>query len=237
MSLFLRGKNHEAPGVAARPSSGFRIPRLVLLSVLALTVVAEAGTQAWYLARESRTTQLAPWSITWPTQAAKWKEVPIADNARELLRYNEGGGGDWMGNDGHNWSMYFFKWLPGRTAALYIKNHRPDVCLPASGMKLRGAVGNKLLTVNGVALPMRSYVFENGGRLLHVFYCYWDGAPPEQGMLDQENWTASGRLEAVKRGKRDVGTQMLEIVAWGYDDEAKAEQAALEQLRQIVKPG
>jgi hypothetical protein len=30
---------------------------------------------------------------------------------------------------------------------------------------------------------------------------------------------------------------MLEIVAWGYDDEAKAEQAALEQLRQIVKPG
>jgi hypothetical protein len=41
----------------------------------------------------------------------------------------------------------------------------------------------------------------------------------------------------VKRGKRDVGTQMLEIVAWGYDDEAKAEQAALEQLRQIIKPG
>jgi hypothetical protein len=56
-------------------------------------------------------------------------------------------------------------------------------------------------------------------------------------MLDQENWTASGRLEAVKRGKRDVGTQMLEIVAWGYDDATKAEQAALEQLRQIIRPG
>ena len=36
--------------------------------------------------------------------------------------------------DGHNWSMYFFKWLPGRTAGLFIKNHRPDICLPASGM-------------------------------------------------------------------------------------------------------
>ena len=56
-------------------------------------------------------------------------------------------------------------------------------------------------------------------------------------MLDQENWTPAGRLAAVKRGKRDVGTQMLEIVAWGYDDPAKAEQAVLEQLRQIIRPG
>jgi hypothetical protein len=56
-------------------------------------------------------------------------------------------------------------------------------------------------------------------------------------MLDKENWTPSGRLEAVKRGKRDVGTQMLELVAWGYDDAEKAEAAALDQLRQIIKPG
>ena len=104
-------------------------------------------------------------------------------------------------------------------------------------MTQRGGVRNKLLTVNGVPLPMRAYVFENAGRPLHVFYCYWDGTPPTPNMLEEENWTPSGRLEAVKRGKRDVGTQMLEIVAWGYDDPAKAEAAALEQLRQIIKPG
>jgi hypothetical protein len=104
-------------------------------------------------------------------------------------------------------------------------------------MKLRGNAGSKLLTVNGIPLPIRSYVFENGGRLLHVFYCYWDGTPPDPSMANYENWTAAGRLESVKRGKRDVGTQMLEIVAWGYEDEAKAEQAALEQLQQIIRPG
>ncbi len=112
-----------------------------------------------------------------------------------------------------------------------------DICLPASGMTQRGGVQNKLLRVNGVPLPMRSYIFENGGQLLHVFYCYWDATPPEAGMLDQENWTPAGRLDAVRRGKRDVGTQMLEIVAWGYDDAAKAEAAALDQLRQIIRPG
>ena len=219
-----------------RQGGTFRIPRLALICVLALTIVAEAGTQAWYRTQEARTTQLAPWTIAWPTKAANWKEVPVEESAQGLLRYNEGGGGDWFA-DGHNWSMYFFKWLPGRTAGLFIKNHRPDICLPASGMTQRGGVKNKLLNVNGVPLPIRSYVFENAGRPLHVFYCYWDGTPPEPGMLDQENWTASGRLDAVKRGKRDVGTQMLEIVAWGYEDAEKAEQAALEQLRQIIRPG
>jgi exosortase len=235
LSMILSRKDHEEPP-APETNAPFRIPRLVLAILLGLTVIAEAGTQIWYRVHEARTAQLAPWTIAWPTHAANWKEVPVDEAAQGLLRYNEGGGGDWFA-DGHNWSMYFFKWLPGRTAGLFIRNHRPDICLPASGMVQRGGVQNKLITVNGVPLPIRSYFFENAGRPLHVFYCYWDGTRPTPGMLDEENWTASGRLEAVKRGKRDVGTQMLEIVAWGYDDPAKAEAAAIEQLRQIVKPG
>ncbi|MEN3371201.1 MAG: hypothetical protein V7609_3344 [Verrucomicrobiota bacterium] len=236
LSWILRRKGEDAPK-STRPPAAFRIPRFVLVALLVLTVVAEAGTQLWYRAHESQTAQLAPWTVAWPTQAANWKQVPVEESAQGLLRYNEGGGGDWTGDDGHNFSMYFFKWLPGRTAGLFIKNHRPDICLPASGMKLRGGVQNKLITVNGVALPIRAYVFENGGRALHVFYCYWDGTPPEPGMVDHENWTAAGRLEAVRKGKRDVGTQMLEIVAWGYDNDEKAEQAAIEQLSKIVRPG
>jgi hypothetical protein len=51
--------------------------------------------------------------------------VPVTPEAQELLRYNEGGGGSWTGADGKLWTMYFFKWLPGRTAGLFIKNHRP----------------------------------------------------------------------------------------------------------------
>ena len=236
LSVFLRGKNQTAPQ-AARSRQIFRVPGLVLGGLLALTLIAEAGTQIWYRVHESQAARLEPWTVAWPSQATNWKTVLIADSARELLRYNEGGGGAWTGDDGHNWNMYFFRWLPGRTAGLFIKNHRPDICLPASGMAQRGAVRNKLLTVNDVALPIRSYVFESNGRSLHVFYCYWDGTPAEPGMVDHENWTALGRLDAVRKGKRDVGTQMLEIVAWGYDDDAKAEQAALEQLSKIVRRG
>jgi exosortase/archaeosortase family protein len=229
------GRKDALPPKRIAAASPFRIPRLVLVVLLVLTVIAEAGTQLWYRAHEARTAKVTPWNIAWPTHAANWKEVPIDEAAQGLLRYNEGGGGSWTA-DGHNWNLHFFKWLPGRTAGLFIKNHRPEICLPASGMVQRGGILYKLVTVNGVSLPMRSYVFEASGRPLHVFFCYWDGTPPEA-MRDQEDWTAAGRLEAVKRGKRDVGTQTLELAAWGYEDAATAEAAALEQLRQIIQRG
>jgi exosortase len=236
LCLFLRGKDQGA-SQANRERQSFRVPGLVVGSLLVLTLFAEAGTQIWYRAHEAQAARLEPWTVAWPSQALNWKTVPIADSAQDLLRYNEGGGGVWTGDDGHKWNMFFFRWLPGRTAGLFIRNHRPDICLPASGMKQRGAMQNKILTVNDVALPIRSYVFENNGRSLHVFYCYWDGTPAEPGNVDHENWSALGRLDAVRKGKRDVGTQMLEIVAWGYDDDAKAEQAAIEQLTKIVRRG
>ena len=103
-------------------------------------------------------------------------------------------------------------------------------------MTLRGGVQNKLMEVNGVKLPIRSYVFENGPTLLHVYYCYWDGSPPESAPQDQENWTASGRMDAVRHGKRDIGTQMLELVASGYQTEAEAEEAVRAQLALVVRP-
>jgi exosortase len=234
LSLFLSRADAATPA-QGKPRAPFRVPRLILVVLLAFTVMAEAGTQVWYRVHEASSAGIVPWSIAWPTHATNWKEEPIAESAQGLLRYNEGGGGSWTA-DGHNWNLYFFKWLPGRTAGLFIKNHRPEICLPASGMVQRGGILYKLVTVNGVSLPMRSYVFEAGGRPLHVFFCYWDGTPPEA-MRDQEDWTAAGRLEAVKRGKRDVGTQTLELAAWGYEDATTAEAAALEQLRQIIQRG
>ena len=230
------GKSSPAPAPLEQRSA-FRIPRAFLICVLAFTVVAEAGTQAWYGIHEARRAKAEPWNITWPEQARNWKTVPIADQAQELLRYNEGGGGSWTGEDGAQWTMYFFKWYPGQTAGLFIKTHRPDVCLPASGMQLRGAVAHKRFTVNDVTLPIRSYVFEAGATTLHVYYCYWDGTTADAATENVENWTAAGRVEAALRGKRDIGTQMLELVAQGYDSEEEAEAAVREQLSKIVRRG
>lgn len=236
VSTLMRREQSVSQPAPEQNAAGFRIPRALLACVLTFILLAELTTQIWYGAHARQLAQLKPWRVDWPSSASNWRAVPVAESAQELLRYNEGGGGTWSDSDGHNWTMYFFRWLPGRTAGLFIKNHRPDICLPAAGMTQRGGPRSRLIEVNGVALPMRSYVFENGNQTLHVFYCYWDGMPPQPGNSDAENWTAGGRLDAVKRGKRDVGTQMLEIVATGYDDDASAEAAAREQLSKIVRP-
>jgi len=236
MSMLMGGASKtSSPTTAYSARSAFRISRALLACLLGLTIAAEAGTQAWYGYHEAHAARVEQWDVAWPEQARNWKSVPVAEQAQELLRYNEGGGGTWSGEDGRQWTMYFFKWLPGRTAGLFIKNHRPDICLPASGMKLRGGAQNKLFEVNGVKLPIRSYVFESGSTVLHVYYCYWDGSPPESAPQDQENWTAAGRLEAVRQGKREVGTQMLEIVVAGYETEDEAERAVREQLSSVVR--
>jgi hypothetical protein len=132
--------------------------------------------------------------------------------------------------------MYFFRWLPGRTAALFVRNHRPDICLPASGMTLRSD-STALIDVNTVTLPVRSYRFENGGRPLHVYYCYWGGRTSSQGSYSEEDWTPSGRLRTAWRGKREVGTQMLELAVWGYQDDNDARAALLRELQKIIRKG
>jgi exosortase len=237
LSIFLRTKTPIRATTASHFVASSRIPRSLLLCLFLATLIAEVGTQIWYRMHESPSSRMPAWAVSWPSQAQDFKSIPVAEQAQELLRYNEGGGGTWTSNDGHQFGMYFFRWLPGRTAGLFIKNHRPDICLPASGMKQTGPEQRKLFTVNGVPLPIRSYIFDNNGTPLHVYYCYWDGTVPKTATMNQENWTASGRLRAVREGRREVGAQMLELVAWDYDEEQAAEQAVRNQLENIIRRG
>ena len=237
LSIFLRKKAPIKAAISSHFVASSGISRPLLAWLFAATIIAEVGTQVWYRMHESPATHMPAWAVTWPTHAQDFKSIPVAEQAQELLRYNEGGGGQWSSDDGHQFGMYFFRWFPGRTAGLFIKNHRPDICLPASGMKQIGSEKLKLITVNGVPLPIRSYIFDNNGMPLHVYYCYWDGTVPNAATINQENWTASGRLRAVREGKREVGAQMLEIVASGYDQDQMAEEAVRNQLEKIIRPG
>ena len=135
--------------------------------------------------------------------------------------------------------MYYFRWLPGRTAARFVKIHRPDICLPASGMTMTRDNGIRLLTVGSIAMPIRSYRFENNGVPLHIFYCYWDARSSyeSEAAANEEDWTVRGRLRAAWRGRREAGAQMLEVVVWNYDNDADATAALQRQLEEIVRKG
>jgi hypothetical protein len=179
------------------------------------------------------------WRAQWPDREETYKPVPIPPATQAILRYDDGGGATWNGADLRHWTMYFFRWLPGRTAALFVKVHRPDVCLPASGLTLTRDNGIELTSVNGVKLPVRFYRFDDHGVPLHVIYCYWDARSSYETVnaAIEEDWTARGRLRAAWRGRREIGAQMLELVVWGYEDDAEAKLALERQLARIVQPG
>jgi exosortase len=206
------------------------------LAALALWfLLVEAGVQFWYGTHTSIAS--LRWNVDWPETENDYKQVPITPAAEGMLRYNQGGGASWE-QDGRQWMMYFFRWLPGRTAARYVKVHRPDICLPASGRTLQYDNGIRMLEVHGVNLPVRSYRFDDRGTPLHVFYCYWDARSSYATVAtaEFEDWSPRGRVRAAVQGRRDIGAQMLEIIVWGYDNDAEARAALARELNRVIHP-
>ena len=206
--------------------------------LLVWLLLAEVATATWYAPARSEAITQKTWNVTWPSSELDYRREPIPDAVETLLRYSDGGAATWRSADERRWMMYSFHWLPGRTAALFVKNHRPDICLPASGLTMEQESGVRLLSVNGVNLPISSYRFDDNGRPLHVFYCYWDGRSSyrEEAAAAAEDWTARGRLRAAWQGKRERGARMLELAVWGYDDDPTALAALNQELRKIVHP-
>jgi hypothetical protein len=97
--------------------------------------------------------------------------------------------------------------------------------------------GVHLVTVNGVKLPIRFYRFDDNGRPLHIFYCYWDGRSSyvNDAAAASEDWTARGRLRAAWQGKRELGARMFELAVWGNANDAEAQAALERELEKIVK--
>ena len=238
LSLIMR--RHAKAVVQSLPadnkSGPLHFPWLVPAALAIWLLLSEAGVQGWYGLHQSPAS--SRWLVSWPISEPGYKSEPIAPEAETLLRYNEGGGASWEGINGRHWTMYFFRWFPGRTAARFVKIHRPDICLPAAGLTMTQDNGLRLLAVNGVNLPIRSYRFDGGSAPLHVFYCYWDTRSSYESTksAELEDWTARGRLRAALNGRREIGAQMLELVVWGYENDEDANAALQRQLAQIIRP-
>jgi exosortase/archaeosortase family protein len=235
--IMLRGAPQPAlvADTSGRPR---RLPVALVAALTAVILLGELSVQAWYRLHQSDIA-ISRWKAEWPSNENAYRTVAIPTASQEILRYDNGGGASWEGSDMHRWVMYFFRWLPGGTAALFVKVHRPDVCLPASGLTLIRDDGIQLININGVKLPMRSYRFDDHGVPLHVIYCYWDARSSFDtvGAAIEEDWTARGRIRTALKGRREIGAQMLELVVSGYDNDAEAKLALERQLTRIIQPG
>jgi len=233
LSLYLKRNNLPASSRSNRMKPF--LPSGLFIGLVCWLVAAELGAHLWFQIRSSRAMVAPQWAIDLPVPSDKYANVVIPGEAAALLRYNEGRGITWQDDLGKVWTVFFFKWYPGQTAALFVKVHRPEICLPASGFLAVGEPRSELITIGNVSLPTRAYRF-GGQRPLHVYYCYWDGSVfrDTQEMI-KEDWTVRGRLHRAWTGKRDQGAQTLEIAIWGYDDDAAADLALKKQLASLIK--
>src|SRR5262249_1488560 len=114
------------------------------------------------------------WSLSFPTDNPTLVDLPIDDKTRYLLRFDEGKQAGWTASDGSKWQGFYFSWLPGRVAGYLAKRHTPEICLAATGRKLRSGPELTMINIHGVNLPIRSYAFETEGEVLRVFHCRWE---------------------------------------------------------------
>jgi exosortase len=235
VASFMAGRG-ESPALVQPRSPGYlRFPTGWLVVLLAAWLAAETLNQAWYWWHE-RQAQPAPlWTLRWPPPRPGFQDEAIDEVARSYLRYDQGWHGKWRDQD--QWELFFFTWSPSRASTGLAQSHRPDICLPAAGFIMKEDLGLKKMEINGLVLPIHSYVFQTplDGQILYVF----------QAVTDDRVWPDSGygfatgslqldRLRAAWAGRRNPGQRSLLIVNQGADNSGEAEDRARDQLRDLL---
>jgi exosortase len=224
------GSVTEGAGVTASKS---RLPRLYLILVGCWVVIMVLATECWYRAHEVGNAGKFHWAVNLPESNASFRSIELPARTVHLLGYDVAKTGDWLEPDGSQWNAYFFRWQPRSIHSVIISRiHRPDRCLPAAGMEQVADSGIKYFSAGSLQLPFRRYIYQAGGKAVHVYFCQWeDGGITQKGL---QNSSEAGRLSSVMAGRRIVGTQTLEFMLRGYTTLEEADRALGERLPKII---
>ena len=192
----------------------------------------------WYRSHEIKDKGVFRWTANFPTNNPSFTRLELTENVRRNLREDTEEAATWQDDQGATWSGYFFRWNPGPVSSIIsARQHRPDICLPAAGLRQAADAGIHYIEAGGLKLPFREYTYNSSGTTLHVFFCQWeDGKERQKGM-----WGSAlvDRVRTAFAGRRNMGQQSLEMILSGYESLRQAEQSLARQLPaliQIVKP-
>ena len=206
--------------------------RSLSFALFTWVALTEIGVQAWYRSHEARVPLAAQWTIAWPVNNSAFKEIPVAERTRQILRYDEGRAATWQ-EDNLTWQAVFLRWQPGRTAIHLAQNHTPEVCMTAAGYTLNSISPQEWFDVNGLRLPFLAYQVTDAPQPFFVFYCLWDDRASAQG-FETMSLTYGSRLAPVLAGLRNPGQRSLEIAVSGPDTAAEAGAAVRAELEKLI---
>ena len=217
-----------------------------LVGLVLWIVAVEAGIEGWFRPAESRAVSQSNWSWQLPAQQLEFREPPIRDSVRAMLKYDEGMQAEWREANGRQWQVYHLRWLPARTryraveAAQQARGHAPDVCLQLAGMTLLKNFGSQLRPINGVTLLANLEKFSDQGRPLHVLSCYWE---PNAAALAYQPASPPSTANALRTALHALQThdrtrnekRVIKIGVWGMETDDEAEAAFRQLLERAIR--
>ena len=247
----------NSPLASARFTSRLSPPASVFLLFFTWLVAIEAAVEIWYRVHEHRLVARERWSVQWPENAPGFRQIPINQEVKSILRFDEGRQVSWSipaappSQPAANAMLFFFRWEPGTGTILRARSHRPDICLPSVGWRQTGDYGVRDYRVNEkLTLPFRHFAFalqdaKRGSVVAHAFFCIRenkvqpDARPFGAGSVSGPEWDRSDRMRVVREGLRNPGQQVMQLVLIGPAEltPTVAEALFAEQLQEIVKLG
>jgi len=235
LAILIRRWTSE-PDSVSRDHSASRlgsVPRRYLLALGLWSLACVGATEAWYRLHASKSDSGPRWSAVLPTNNATFKAIQLPPRSVRLLQNDSGATGSWGEGDGSEWTAFFLRWNATSASSIFrARQHRPDVCLPASGLSLVEDGGLELFKAQQFTLPFHKYTYQSGGTVLYVFFCQWeDGAKRQSGLANTEQ---GGRIKAAWDGHRVLGQQNLELILTGYHSLAEAAEAVRKRLPALI---
>jgi len=212
------------------------MPYWVAISVFAWIGLAGAITEGWYRIHERDLVPNTPWTVAWPTQADHFQKAAVPEQSLAILRCSDSTAATWADDEGNLWSAFFLRWNAGKNSAQLAFGHRPDICYPAAGERLVKDYGRITVSAGGIHLPFSYQTFQNGSRLMHVFYCLWSDRVPPEGEAVPGNSTWKSRWQAVLAGQRNLGQQVLEVDVLGPETGDAAVSSFRRELPRLILP-
>jgi len=234
LASLLGSRVPRPPGPANARAVVRAISPALLAAVIAWVLVVEVANELWYRVHESARSASATWQPKWPSEGEDFQFHEVPDQARAILRYSEGQSAQLGWPDGSSWTMFFFRWAPGRTSSQLAVMHRPEICLPATGLNFLGNGADVEIDAGAMRLPFRATVFDEDGNRVYVYRCLWEDRASGGIVGNGLDMSISGRLKAVWHGRRNLGQRLLQVCIAGAADEEDAERQLQQRLPNLI---
>jgi exosortase/archaeosortase family protein len=209
-------------------------PRAFLMGLGLWVMAVAVAVEVWYGTAPS--VAAAPmWNVEWPKQAMDFREEPIPESTHEILGNTEGKHALWMDENGVQWSGYFLRWAASQNGYNLAQVHQPQNCLSAVGMNLVEDDGVRIYTVQGLRIPFRCFLFQEGERSVRVWFTLWDDDTGGSLRIVEPEITWAMRVGAVARRRRHFGEESLEIAMIGSEPFPSADTAFGQLLEAAVR--